>query len=512
MFALRIVRNTIVCVAMCSAICQLQCFNGLCPRSSSRCSYWPSFPIDLCADCRTRNPRWSSFNLGIFLCVNCASIHRKMGTHISKVKSLTLDSWTKEQVEHMRQIGNIKSNQLFNPDEVRNPPPTNMVDSERDSELEKFIRDKYEYKRFQSRSASVAALLGPSRSAASMGSSLPGSSAPPTSSLSTSQVSQPNRSQTAPLAAPGTQSSMPSRSPQPPPVRASTVSVPPVQPQLQPQQPQQPQQPAGGVWGDIAALQSGPSIGGVQNSTLPLQYIPPQSQPMSIPSSTNPFPTQNGSYLGAGGGLGGTSISPGMGMGSGMPNGLGTSPFQPQMQMPQQTGFMTSPPSFPSGVGNPFAQMAAQPQQMQQSFGSMPSSFTNTSSPFNPSPSPFAPSQTQSAPFNPQQQTPSYMSQPAANPFSQMNGAGGSMQMHQNVPQMSFNASPSPFGGMNQMGGLSSPPPFQQQQVQQQPMFGAPQGQANGAGGGQNPFTSWVKAPPSQGYPGSAQTGPWGSM
>ena len=42
----------------------------------------------------------------------------------------------------MRQIGNIKSNQFYNPDEVRNPPPTNMVDSERDSELEKFIRGK----------------------------------------------------------------------------------------------------------------------------------------------------------------------------------------------------------------------------------------------------------------------------------------------------------------------------------------------------------------------------------
>ncbi|SRR6266404_4539148 len=40
----------------------------------------------------------------------------------------------------MREVGNIRSNQLYNPDEVRNPPPTNMIDAERDSELEKFIR------------------------------------------------------------------------------------------------------------------------------------------------------------------------------------------------------------------------------------------------------------------------------------------------------------------------------------------------------------------------------------
>jgi stromal membrane-associated protein len=71
-----------------------------------------------------------------------------------------MDLWTKEQVEvrlshlsqcfrcellvpqNMRQAGNIKSNQTYNPDEVRNPPPTNMIDAERDSELEKFIRGR----------------------------------------------------------------------------------------------------------------------------------------------------------------------------------------------------------------------------------------------------------------------------------------------------------------------------------------------------------------------------------
>lgn len=40
-----------------------------------------------------------SEQLGIFLCLRCASLHRKLGTHISKVKSLSMDSWTNEQVE-----------------------------------------------------------------------------------------------------------------------------------------------------------------------------------------------------------------------------------------------------------------------------------------------------------------------------------------------------------------------------------------------------------------------------
>ncbi|KAG8948847.1 hypothetical protein FRC03_000551, partial [Tulasnella sp. 419] len=106
---------------------------------------------DVCADCHAPAPRWASWNLGVFLCVSCATVHRKLGSHISKVKSVTLDTWTKEQVENMKSIGNLKANALYNPDTKRNPPPTNMLDSERDSELEIYIRNKYQYKAFQDR-------------------------------------------------------------------------------------------------------------------------------------------------------------------------------------------------------------------------------------------------------------------------------------------------------------------------------------------------------------------------
>lgn len=103
---------------------------------------------DVCADCKGRAPRWASWNLGIFICVQCAGVHRKMGVHISKVKSITLDTWTREQVDRMKEVGNVKSNKKYNPDEMRNRPPTNMEESERDSELEKYIRRKYEFRRF----------------------------------------------------------------------------------------------------------------------------------------------------------------------------------------------------------------------------------------------------------------------------------------------------------------------------------------------------------------------------
>ena len=51
-----------------------------------------------CADCEAKGPRWASWNIGIFVCIRCAGIHRKLGVHISKVKSINLDSWTPEQV------------------------------------------------------------------------------------------------------------------------------------------------------------------------------------------------------------------------------------------------------------------------------------------------------------------------------------------------------------------------------------------------------------------------------
>ncbi|ORY04819.1 Arf GTPase activating protein, partial [Basidiobolus meristosporus CBS 931.73] len=52
-----------------------------------------------CADCGASGPRWASHNLGVFLCIKCAGFHRRMGTHISKVKSINLDTWTPEQLE-----------------------------------------------------------------------------------------------------------------------------------------------------------------------------------------------------------------------------------------------------------------------------------------------------------------------------------------------------------------------------------------------------------------------------
>ena len=45
------------------------------------------------------DPEWASVNICVFLCIDCAGIHRRLGTNVSRVKSVKLDRWTKEEVE-----------------------------------------------------------------------------------------------------------------------------------------------------------------------------------------------------------------------------------------------------------------------------------------------------------------------------------------------------------------------------------------------------------------------------
>uniref|UniRef100_A0A915CBT6 Gtpase-activating protein centaurin gamma n=1 Tax=Parascaris univalens TaxID=6257 RepID=A0A915CBT6_PARUN len=100
---------------------------------------------DACADCGAAKPDWASLNLGTLICIECSGIHRNLGSHVSKVRSLELDEWPIEHLTVMEMIGNTRANSVweFSAPIEKKPRP----DSTRD-EKERWIKQKYELKRF----------------------------------------------------------------------------------------------------------------------------------------------------------------------------------------------------------------------------------------------------------------------------------------------------------------------------------------------------------------------------
>lgn len=116
-----------------------------------------------CAECGAKNPDWCAINLGILICigktgfgaehgqgmrflrlsnnphflliVECSGIHRSLGTHISKVRSFTLDttSYTRDLFDFIRAVGNDVSKHIWEANLVQSVAALNAIEGEHSS-------------------------------------------------------------------------------------------------------------------------------------------------------------------------------------------------------------------------------------------------------------------------------------------------------------------------------------------------------------------------------------------
>ncbi|KAK7264157.1 hypothetical protein RJT34_31761 [Clitoria ternatea] len=107
---------------------------------------------DKCAECSAPEPDWASLNLGILLCIECSGVHRNLGVHVSKVRSITLDVrvWEPTVMELFDNLGNAYCNSIWeglllldNESVGESNVPVKPCSSDAFQHKEKYIQAKY---------------------------------------------------------------------------------------------------------------------------------------------------------------------------------------------------------------------------------------------------------------------------------------------------------------------------------------------------------------------------------
>ncbi|KAJ6227311.1 centaurin/arf [Anaeramoeba flamelloides] len=99
---------------------------------------------DICCDCGKKEPEFCSIKYGILICQDCSYIHRSLGEDTSVVISIVSSGLTKERIELISELGNLRVNSIYERKLIMQKPTVN-------SNLEnkkKYIIEKYKEKKY----------------------------------------------------------------------------------------------------------------------------------------------------------------------------------------------------------------------------------------------------------------------------------------------------------------------------------------------------------------------------
>ena len=114
-----------------------------------------------CAECSEKYPGWAALPHGVFICIDCAQLHRHIGRHLSQVKAINTGTylWFPDEIEAMRQMGNRRAASLY----LRNHPDGEGATTGPVSRYykEQHVRNKYEFKKWVATDKDLATVAAP---------------------------------------------------------------------------------------------------------------------------------------------------------------------------------------------------------------------------------------------------------------------------------------------------------------------------------------------------------------